>query len=321
MKKVSSLLLFFGILLSAFAQGGLTEKQRKAIEEEMAPLRLKVEGILQKENPKMYDSYKADLAKALSINLASERKIALAELENKYLSFVKKGYSTAKIDEIALKAKLTNILKTTNYTIKFTPFMGITGTYTSPTPPATGNNCFEFKCPYSVTNTTMSQNAFVATGHSTDNGCFLDTRTTGAFAAGREDISAGGEYVSISPNMARVDVSSEVDYDISARAGAVIGGTYADAAIGFLIDGPSMNNTRLESVSGWALAPIVWWNEFRATGQNNRIQTSFTPSALGGDYKVQAYAKTYAFAAVLGAAQADSRLENIDYIKVCQIKK
>ncbi len=321
--------LLFVLLASLFSVGilaqngaGLSQKERMAIEEVMAPLRLKVEAQLKKADPKLFIGYQAELKKLMAMTDAKQRKVALAAFEGKYYAFVKKGYDAAQVDEAAAKNKLSAILKGGNYSFKFTPFLGIIGVYTPTTPPpATPTNpCVEFLCPFNVKNTTMSANLNTGGGAFNSSACSARAGTAGVVAAGREDLSALGEFATIHANMARVDVSSDLNYNLNGFAGACIGGSYSDASIGILVKGPGVDK-KIEYVGSWALAPVIWYNAFKKTGENDRLAANFTPASGGGEYKVQLYAKSFAFAAVLGISYGSASFEEIDYLKVCEVKR
>lgn len=321
MKQILFFLSIFFFSASLIAQGGgLKPSQLKDIEAIMAPLRLKVEAELKKADAKMYADYLSDLKKAVSISDTKKQKAALTDLETKYYSFVKKGYAAANIDEVKMKSKLGDLLKGSGYVITFTTFLGVIGTYTPTSPPETAaNTCKEFKCPFEVTNTTMSANL------NTDQtapitGCSAYCNSFSLLAGARDELSAVGEFATISPNMQRVDVSARFDYRIYGFAAACIGGGYADASVGVMVKGPNVDK-KFEFISGWAVAPLVWFNQFEKTGTNDRIAVDFVPKSSGGDYKVQAYAKCYSLAGVISGAWGEAEIKEIDFLKACQIKK
>lgn len=320
MRQILFFLALFIFSASLFAQAGngLSSKQLKAIEAVMAPLRLQVEAQLKKSDPKLYSGYQGELKQLMAITDAKKQKAALGTFQTKYYAFVKKGYAAAKIDEKSAQANISAILKGSKYAIRFTEFMGITGTLTPP-PPATtpSKSCVEFNCPFEVRNTTMSAN-LNGQGFTSGN-CGARASNVGMLASGREDLSALGEFTTIQAGMTRVDVSAQLDYNVNGFAGACIGGSYADASVGFLIKGPGVDK-RIEHVSGWAVAPLVWYNAFEKTGENDRMQGDFRPATGGGEYKVQLFAKSFTMCAVVAMSLGSANVEEIDYLKVCQTK-
>jgi hypothetical protein len=323
MKSILITLLICLLSLGAFAQDGkgLSLKDRNAIEAIMAPLRIKVETQLKSKDPKLFAGYQSDLKKAMALPDVKQQKAALTALEGKYYAFVKAGYDAAKVDEAGAKTKISALLKASGYSFKFSPFLGIIGTFTGTVTPETPTNpCVEFNCPFEVRNTTMSLNLNTGGSGFTSNYCTARTGTAAVVAGGREDFTALGEFATIHANMARVDVTSSFDYILSGFAGACIGGSYANASVGFVVKGPGVDK-RFEHVSDWALAPVIWYNAFEKSGTNDRLQGSFVPSSQGGEYKVQLFAKSFAVAGVLALSYGSAYLEAIDYLKVCEVKK
>lgn len=333
MKQILFFLSVFFFSANLIAQGGgLKQSQLKDIEAIMAPLRLKVEAELKKADTKMYADYLSELKKAASITDTKKQKAALTDLETKYLPFLKKGYAVANIDEAKMKSKLGDILKGSGYTITFTQFLGIVGHYAPIATPPVDNGCKELLCPFQTKNSTMSQQDFELIGTSPAfSDCGGYASTYGAIASGREEFAAIGEFFTINSNIARVEVSCKTDYGLSGSAFAFLGGGYADASVGIVVKGTNVDR-RFEHVSDWALAPVVWYSAFEKFGQNDIMQASFVPSSTGGDYKIQAYAKSYAMSAVFSGSSAIGNVGNtsdafafkddaIDFIKVCQIKK
>ncbi|MCA0229334.1 MAG: hypothetical protein LCH91_02645 [Bacteroidetes bacterium] len=304
-----------------------TKAQIEAIQSLLAPVRKQVEDILQKTDAKLFADYQADLKRIAALKNYQQRAKELTVLDSKYYTFVKQGYIAAKIDEKYYQSKMLGILHLASNQLRFTEFLGVANATASRTLfPPPSSPCKEFKCPLKVRNTTMNQHAIELSserlGDLLDNiskECVTFAQTVALVASGRAEFSAIGEFASISSNGSNIDINAECRYQISGIAFAFLGGGYCDASVGIVVSGPNVD-LRIENDSGWALAPVIWYNTFRAGGENDRLQGSFTPSPNGGDYKIQLYAKTYAMAAVLSGTYSNADIFSISSLKVCQHK-
>lgn len=320
MKKLLIVLATFAWSTSLFAQGSLAKDYRIKIESIMAPLRLKVENSLKKENAALFTSYQTDLKKLAAIADPKKQELEMEQFAKNYYTFVKAGYNKANIDEAGAKKSLNQLLSGFKYKITYGEFLSITGFYTLPSDSTTAGGCVELKCPMDVRNTTMSINNLAPIGGTATGDCFAISNSSSLYVLNREDLSAAGKRTTIARDMARVDLSCPLTYYLSGTAIAIIGGSYCDASVGLKITGRSVD-TRIEFVSGWALAPIIWYNAFKKTGQNNFMECSFTPSLVESDYTIQGFAKTFTVAGVFAGTIATARIRDFSPIKVCQVKK
>lgn len=324
MKQLICMLTVCLFSIQLLSQGkSPTKEQLNSIEAIMAPIRVKVEKALKKADKNLYDSYLIEIKNFSQLRDTARRKW-LQDLESKYYVYLKNGYKAANIDEVSVKKQISDVLTgfgTASY--KFTDFLGIVSVYTPPpsSPPA-GNGCIEFKCPLSVINTTMSAQDLGLAFDPGSADCTTFTYSSGTFiASADEEFNGLGEFATIQPNMSRVDVTSKLSYDYDGWAFACLGGSYCDSSVGIIVKGPGVNKRFELDPAGWAVSPVIWYSHFEMTGSNDVIQASFTPKSSGGDYKVQVYSKSYAMAAVVGLSSSSSLINNIKFLKVCQIKK
>jgi hypothetical protein len=319
MKNVMSFIFLFALCLgmttSLFAQNELTAAQLKQIEVVMAPVRAKVNKVLAEENAALLKQYHVDTAQVRKIKDAKQYKAALSALETKYMAFMKKGYSDAKVDETALKAQISNIIpKDVKY--KFGPFLSIVSISDIPAVVASANGCLELKCPFDVKNTNKT-GSLISIGVANANDCGVYTSGFSDLAGAGDAIAFSGKKATIPANKTKVKVTATENYSMNGTAWAVLGGAYVESSVGVRAQGPSVNKT-FTFKTNWAVAPVIWFSNYEETAENTDINMSFAPSAAGGDYTIQVFAKSYSFAgAAFAAPTCYSFVYKVAKIKVC----
>lgn len=291
----------------------------------MAPLRQQVEATLKKENKALFASYQNDMKKLAAITNAKQQKMEMEKFTAKFYAFIKAGYTKAKIDEVGAIKSINQLLGGFKYKIKYGEFLSVTGLYTMPSNPTTTGGCVELKCPMDIRNSTHSannSNAFPdGSIYSTIRVeyCAAKALSAAGVISANENRTELGKYVEVPPSLKKVEVSCKTNCFLNGWVFAAIGGGYIDGSIGLQFKGPYVDK-KVEMLSRWAIAPLVWFTPYDDTFENFSMRDSFSPANSGGEYSVLVYAKTYALAAAISVTHSESLVSDFSPIKVCFVK-
>lgn len=330
MKNIFLIILFIAVSINSFSQLALSKIQLAKIERIMAPLRSKVEDLMKKSDPKLYTEYVSQRKFIFENNDSKKKNELIKEFHQKYYNFVKLAYIKANIDEARIIKKFNKIIDLDNYKVSYGEFLSITGwyKYTPPAAPTNGDGCFELKCPMTVLSTTMGQGN-VGNGKRFADECEASAVSTSYIFGSVDNVSASGDLITLNNSNDRFlyDLSFRATFSVEGEAWAVLGGSYVEASAGFVEKPttPSQYRNGVERIltTGWAVAPVVFYNEFKEGEVNYPIFDHIDGNCIDCDSTsvFQFFARTHSQSAFICASESRANIKDFSPVRFCQPKR
>lgn len=311
--SIFTLLLLLNASIKAQIVPAPTEKQMAAMDKVAAPLRKKVTDILEADKTGQYKQYQADVKAISETSDPTELKALADRLRQNHYDFIKKAFTAAKIDLVALKRQYTEILGHGKFTMD--EFGGLTSHTEIPKLPDPAAFDGELHCPYE-TKDEFENVAAISTCTSVISGCSitLDVYALSLVAGCRTKGSIGDKLDLPAGNFTKATVNARLNFEYFGLALSLAGYGQYNAKLGLRLTGNNQDKLTIVH-DAWCFAPIIFYNEIEKDADNYPAQVSFTGN-FSGMLTPMVYAESFALALGINSTGGYMHVNSIDFIKL-----
>jgi hypothetical protein len=314
---LTAAILVLAYLLPAICEAQApTQAQLDAIEKIIAPQRQKVLAVLEADKTGQYAQYKSDVENIGKQADPAKVKLLVAALEAKHLTFIRKAYSDAKINNVQVKAEVAKVLGKLRFTMD--DFGGIQVDFTTPLVSLPIKFDATLNCPFEVKE--ESGNGMVLGLCDIRIGdCSTDVESYSVVAGGCRCIADIGNKADLPVGgFSKVTVAGQSDISYLGLAGTLAGYGQVNLKFGVrLRSNTGFDNTAIVK-EVLILAPVIWLNIAEGNATDFITQATFSGSFPGGTtLTAQLHAEVFSMAAGLTPCiSGTTGHDEIDFIRI-----